>query len=89
MKISVVQASRSGNLMMSEAAPGLGLDDIPGRGLDDWNRPAYWADEHSGRTDTLDQRDVRGRDLPTDGPWRPRKAAEVASGGRPRSNLEL
>jgi len=86
MKILVVQASRSGSVR----GPRRSRDsDIPGRELDDWDRPAHWADKHSGRTDTRDQRDVRGRDLPTDGPKRPRKAAAEASGGRLRSNLEL
>ena len=85
MKICV-QAPRSGSVR----GPRRSRDsDTPGRELNDWDRPARWADEYAWRTDTRDQRDVRGRDLPTDGPWRPRKAAEVASGGRPRSNLEL
>ena len=35
--------------------------DTPGRELNDWDRPAHWADEYAGRTDTWDQRDARGR----------------------------
>ena len=60
--VKVWQCSRT------KAEPGLGT---PGRELNDWDRPARWADEYAGRTDTRDQRDARGLGLPADGLRRP------------------
>ena len=66
-----VQASRSGSVR----GPRRSWDsDMPGRELDDWDRPARWADEHAESTSK--------RDLPA-------RWAEEADGGPGRSNLRL
>ena len=69
-----VQPSRS----VSVRGPRRSRDsDMPGRELDDWDRPARWADEHAESTSTS----TLGR--------RARGVAEEADGGPGRFNLSI